>query len=70
LGRLMEKGSCTVMAFYPTRAVQFGFQFISATARDSLRRLGPMFYRRPLDWLNFFHADVHVVWVPMSGCSG
>jgi hypothetical protein len=38
--------------------VQFGFQFISAAARDNLRRLGPMFYRRPLDWLNFFHTDV------------
>ena len=25
---------------------------------NSLRRLSPMFYRRPLDWLNFFLADV------------
>ena len=31
---------------------------IYAKARDSLRRLSPMFYRRPLDWLNFFLADV------------
>ena len=27
-------------------------------ARDSLRRLRPMWYLRPLDWLNFFLADV------------
>jgi MFS family permease len=31
---------------------------IYAKAGDSLRRLSPMFYRRPLDWLNFFLADV------------
>ena len=36
LGRLMEKGSCTVMAFYPTRAVHFRFQFTSRGYRKPL----------------------------------